>query len=246
MSYHSTSSKTITISPWTNAISTLHLTSKEKISLLAENMRMSQLFSSEVFGQIQEADSTFNQIMLNTEEDKEDASLVLCFLLCDVIRATLLKEENSSNQETLFKFEDELKAILTSTLPKGENIDNFIKEYEQFSQKQILFNEKLIMIETSFMEQIKQIYVSANEINQELMQKFTVLKERLLELNDQRQSMTKEICSLLDVITEKVDTVSKELTLHAAKAQTVGERMQNEQKVAQQLLNTCYAILKKV
>src|SRR3984957_19829652 len=115
---------------------------QQRVAVLLKKMEACHLLSKEVSEQMPEY---FQD--LSTEEIKEEASLALCFLLCDCVHPAFLSVFSREEQDKLLDLEKTLRELLALTIPKGKIIKEWIEEYESFGDEQVVFKEKIEKIE---------------------------------------------------------------------------------------------------
>jgi len=227
----------------------LHLTQhslKERGCQLAQELKGSKLLSLDEISKVQQWESEFRQMDVNNIEISEDVSIQLVFLLVDVIYPAIANTSLAkANQIQLLEFENKLKEMLITALPKNTGVDQFISECAAFDNEEVVFREKLAIIEACYEQQMQQLYGSANEINQDLIQRFEAIKHCLRELNANRQLMADQMHVTLGTLTQKVALFAAKLTANATQIQSMGQRLQAEKNTFQQILQECQVVFKK-
>jgi hypothetical protein len=241
MSTTTTITKTSSLQPQALILRLTPESLKKQTSQLAKEMYGSTLFTLEEKSKVLQWESELNQIDMNDKESSEDVSIQLVFLLTDVIYPAIKNTQN----DQLLEFEDKLIEILRASLPKEASVDQFIEECQAFDDEDVIFRQKLAIIEDCFDQQILALYGSANEINEELAQQFEAAKLRLHELTDTREKMSEQMHVSLVAINQKVDQVSKKMTATQLKMQGVGQRLQNEKQTFKQLVQDSQHVVKK-
>lgn len=182
--------------------------------------------------------SNEEQVDVDNVELSEDVSIQLVFLLVDVIYPAIANTSlANANQIQLLEFENKLKEMLRTALPKNTGVEQFINECAAFDNEEVVFREKLAIIEACYEQQMQQLYGSANEINQDLMQRFEEIKQCLRELNANRQLMADQMHVTLSILTQKVDLLAAKMITNATQIQNMGQRLQTEKNTFQQILH---------
>lgn len=248
-SYSTQTTTTMPEPPQTN--STIRLQSNQivvqkKITALLEQMRQSNLFSTQRMVQWEER---FPQLNFNAEipQARDDNAFQLVFFIFDVIRPAMISEQRTEKKKEVFAFEDEVKEILHLTLPPEVNPDLFVEKLEDIQDEEILLEEKLKMIQACFEEQIEELLRTADQIDQtNLIDQYNLLKDYLQKVNDNRQLLCEAIHIKIDALTEEVDKISKDLMKNTIQAENAGQRLLREERRLMALLTECQQLFKKV
>jgi hypothetical protein len=211
-------------------------------SLLIE-MEASSLFSSKEKEAILSWKDQYDSKWLDdlsSDKEKEKVSLSLCILIFEVIGSAIANAKDcEEKQEDILIFEEAIKDILKETIPTGEEVDQFIEKFEQYSLEEKDFNHKVNQIDEIYDQILSQLYDSTDEMNQRLEKFFYYFKAEILHLQKQQQLLMKEGNEKLDKLIQKVDNASKELLGHTIEVLEVVEKMENDFENLQNILDNC-------
>lgn len=129
-----------------------------KIAMLIERMRASGIFS-ETEAQINEWESSLNAIDFMTQErnQQEKSAALLCFFLASIIQPELRPEQTNEALRALYCFEDTVRDILKTILPKDVDVDEFIAQVERNFDEAVFERIKANMIDTFYREQVVRV-----------------------------------------------------------------------------------------
>lgn len=168
----------------------------ERLNRFLDELQASPLIDREALQEWRDDfDREFSHLV---DGENEEVALALCVLLCQVIDPAMdATDKGSQEEQQIQNFEETLHALLKTTVPRRESVDQFITTYEAFFEQRELLNEQLEVIETIFQEKMEQLCASANDINGELQAKYQQLKGRLREINQhQMKEMTKTLANV--------------------------------------------------
>lgn len=196
-----------TIVGMTLRVSTLAERIQKPLSSLIKSMSDSPLFSEKEKKEIAGWETVFNKeyvVALDEDEGAENGAMCLCFLLCEIIRPTIVSHGNQlENQIKLLNFEEELKGILQILLPPDANLEAFIESCEKSIPEEEMLCQHLLRIEICFNQKMKELCQIANQANEQFKQQFELIRNRLQTFDQKRKSMTVDMQKQLDIISEK-------------------------------------------
>lgn len=240
-------SLTVTITQ-TEAAPVYHITlvlrpPPERVSNAVEDMMDSRIFEGKELA-IRSWEAAFLKAHaqdLETEIGRQNASLSICYMICDIIRPLIIASREDM-QLKLLEFEDRFKDILGTVLPSKEDLEKFLQEYEESSYEEEQFHRQITLIEAENVRLIQKIYDTANAANNALMKQREQLLDKLSKLNAHRQKMTEEMQKRLEKLSEKMrQPIEKQVAL-IVKAQAIGEQAQaqiaQDKKTIEQALQT--------
>lgn len=205
---------------------------QKPLSALLEGMKISALFDQTNRRAIADWETEFNQAYLPNlaaPADVKRAALALCFLVCKIVRPSIiLQKQNVNNQMGLLKYEDDLKEILKLFLPENADVNGFIDLFERRMFAQELLLSKLKTIEQTFQKNMKELCDNANKMNAKLEESFKSLKSQLEALNKKQANMTGEMVKQHDDLTRKFKELCNAQTTLKTQVNTTGTQLQNQ------------------
>lgn len=228
-------------------------TLKENVLKIVNEMKSSGLFSAEGLEKIEQFLRQFAQLDPDHETNRERVSLLLCFLLCDVINEALLDEQSQEEERKLQDFEASFLELLNATVPPGETVAEFVKSFielsleeEKVSDEEQCLREEIKRIDECFKEKMKELYQSANQEQREIKKLFDELKQRIQAINTSRQSMTEELIRKFDPLTLKIEKISTILEDFCLAQDSLGQKMKEDQHAFDKITTDFENLLKKM
>ncbi len=217
---------------------------------IAENLEESHLFSAEGLQKIAQFKEKF--ALLDPEIDREDISLLICFLLCDGVRDALEDEALSLMQiEALLGFDKALVECLKGTLPPGQECNAFIEEFENYSCEYENYEpekleKKIRQIDNLFRAVVAKFYGTANEGNRTTREGFEEYKTLILKINDDRRLAVDGLDAQADGHTSLLELVSRTLEALSQEQSELSRRMLGEERRFDILMDELKTLLRKV
>lgn len=203
-------------------------TIRGSLNVLIKSIDDSAIFDKKKIDEIQAWRESFIKDYLqslNSDKEKFEASLQICFLLCEIIEPEFpVHKDNEQHLYKLLEFAEETQNILKELLPASENLEEFIKTYKQYSQEEEKFYAQLERIESVFQQQMDLLTKAAQESNAKIAQHDENLKQRHLEFNAKRISMMEDQGKRLDALKSKVPQIAKTQLELAVQGKAAGEK----------------------
>lgn len=228
---------------------TTPVSTEDKIRAYLVKINTSSLLPPSLLQTSQQLSSTYTTQYLNdltTDHGKENGAIALSLFIHDVIHPAILNEVDEDKQRQLLELEDEVQSLLKELLPEGVTVENYIEQNQSFSDEQFLVDEKLLMIEASFQNQMRSLFSAANLTNEQLQQAFETLKQKLFEITTDREVVSNDLHSQLDSLTLKVNTLSRQLQEEAINTQDLSQKMKNQEHNFHQIIKMAQDLFKKV
>lgn len=241
---------------------------REEVAAFVKTLKNSKLLSEDIVSVWQEKFNREHGQILTTDEEREDASAAICFLLCDIILPKMSEKDITTEQEVMIlSLEEEMKRILKITLPEDQNVDGFIKDYENASDQEAaqpkiqankiedaceskedeldeedLLSEKLEEVESLFKKQMTILYASANEENANLRKNFEELKSRLNEVNQSRVDMTERMKLRMHNLMLKFQEASSKLSTTGERSKFVAQKHTEQELQMERILKEAQTV----
>jgi hypothetical protein len=181
---------------------------------------------------------------LDTNEQKQQGSILLCLLLMDVIEPALRKSTQGKSRLLLTNFENELKTLITAKLPTGITFENFLKLCKGFAVEKKAFAEKVQLIEKLFNDAVKILYDNANATDAKLIEYFNNVKAELLKLTTKRVLTANQANDTIAFLTSKVDLLIQALIKDTNELDVLADHLENYQNTFHQMVQDCQALFK--
>ena len=178
---------------------------------------------------------------LSNDNIREIASLALADLLCSIVYPLIRR----TNDQALLAAETIIRNVLAKSLPTNATLDPFIQEYEKYLLEIKARDERLRRITACMQEQLKHLVASVRRINQNMIDHYEQLQQRMIALNRSRSVAISELSDLLRESIKVVNALVEQLTEQADKAEVLGRRIDAEDMNLQQLLKECDDVLNK-
>jgi len=223
---------------------------KMDVSALVKSVIDSKLFDLTKQREINvwgEAYTKHYLVSLGTNENLIQASLGLAVFLYEVIRPALFANmQNNANAQILLGFEEKIKTMIQSILPESEDVEAFLLSYEDSVDQEVLVYEKLDVIETAFLELMKELSLSAKKVQENAVKSFETLKLKIQEINKKRQTMSKDSNDGIRALNEKVNKTSKMVLDSAKKIKDVANLIQKQSSISEIVIKDCMKLLSEI
>lgn len=195
-------------------------------------MSASPLFSDEEHQLIQD-------LIANLKELGIPCALVL--FLSEILYPAVERQEEESLLIQLLQVEDHTKSYLAAALPKGTDVEAFIKESRSKTDQdqEALHDES---INALFQIKIEQLYKLADKILLQMDDGHENLKQKILKIIQLHEKMSTVDTSQV----ARIDQLTQELLSISLEFQRLGEKSQENYKTYQQLLGKCHELFKRV
>ena len=211
-----TTSCTTTTLVATTQLQTLHLVLsarpenpvKEKLQQFLQKLRATKRIAENTLTQWERE---FNQFFQN--DQKTESSLALCYLLDTLIRPVFGIDPLDENG---------VKDLISLTLPQGKNVEQFLKESEQLSDEETVFQMKLACIEQTFLVCMHMLNSATNTMNEQLRADFEAFKSRLVLINRARNNDDQRITQIIQTYAGRINQVLQALTGQVADVKKLG------------------------
>lgn len=127
-----------------------HLTLRrplEPVVALVKSMHASDLFTPSLREKINEISAEYERC---NERDPEGALLAIALFVTQVIHPAIENEGDQIRQNQLLDFEEEVKRILSTRLPEGDDVDEFLEACQDWDEEESRTQEKLQIIQSQF------------------------------------------------------------------------------------------------
>lgn len=205
---------------------------KHSASSYLQAMSVSSLFSDEEHELIQDLNANMTAI---------GTPFALALFLSDILYPAIDKQQDEALLEQMLQIEDSVKNFLAEALPKGSDIEAFLKETRtQIDQdKEALHNKR---IEVLFEEKITLLYKLADDMLAKMDQGHELLKTKILTIIQLHEKMAAESASQA----ERIEQLTQELLAISTEFQHLGDKSQENYKTYQQLLGKCHELCKQI
>ena len=178
---------------------------------------------------------------LSNDNIREIASLALTDLLCSIVYPLIRRTKD----QTLLAAETIIRNVLVKSLPTNATLDLFIQDYEKCLLELKARDERLRRIAGCMQEQLKHLVVSVRRINQNMIDHYEQLQQRMIVINQSRGLAVSELSELLKDSIKALNALVDQLAEQADKSEILGRRIDAEDMSLQQLLKECDDVLNK-
>lgn len=215
---------------------------RKKAGVLLEEMQKSSLFTSQTIASWK---SEFDNAPLKTPEELDAAALMLCYLLCEIVRPAIMKAD-ASGETAILHFEDEICSILQLILPKNEKVDAFIEQFEAYSQEAHRLQKQSQEVDAFFQKKMEELDSKAQHAEETFASNFEEHKVSLLESVQEQEDQVEKLHDKVDALGGQMNAAHDELLHSAKKMQTLAQDLQKEQEHLQQVAKAGLALLDEV
>ncbi len=215
---------------------------RKKVGVLLEEMQKSSLFTAQTLASWK---VEFDKAPLKTPEELDAAPLMLCYLLCEIVRPAITNA-GSNGELAILHFEDEICSILQLILPKDEKVDAFIEQFEVYSKEAHRLQKQSQEVDALFQKKMEELDHEAERGGETFAANFEEHKVSLLESVQQQEDQTDKLHDKVDALGEKMNTAHDKLLHSAQKMHTLAQDLQKEQEHLQQVAKTGLALLDEV
>lgn len=211
---------------------------EQRVEELVRQMGTASFFDEELREKIEQ----WKERLL--QEGPEEAPYALCFLLFKVVRPELkVQEGNEPNEDLLLAFEDEIRGLLSQL---GIEADSFIDKYEELLVEESTVQEKVEEILSCFQSFMQELYRDANGVNQQMAESFEKVRQKLRELNRNREAIGEALHPLLETLATRVERAHQASRHAALDIAATGKRYEDFRAVYDQLIDECNSMLSRV
>ncbi len=219
----------------------------EKVASLILQLEKSETLSSEELQNLVKWKKeipcqVFDQ--LESNEQKQQGSILLCLLLMDVLEPALCKSTEGHLRQVMINFQKELKTLISSTLIVGTTIDDFLNLCKGFVLEKKAFAEKVELIEQIFNQALKSLYENANATDNKILENFYTIKAKLLMLTNERVMTANKANDTLTILTGKVDFLIEVLIKDSNDLSLLADNLGNYQITFHKMVQDCQALFK--
>jgi hypothetical protein len=204
---------------------------EEEVGLLFKRMKALHLFSQE---DLEVLALSFESLDLTNEGGRISTSVDLCSLMFDTIMPHL--QNATGPKKELSSFVQEIKKMLSLTIPKGKTIEGFIDEYLGYEDEEIEVKEKEKIKEDVDQEMTLEAFRLANEKNAEFKEMFIMHKDRLKKYNEEHKAQAKELQLEVSHASDSIARIGSSLMTAADDMQRVATNLCREEATFEQLL----------
>lgn len=212
----------------------------QKVDTLIEQMQKSELFDAQITTSWK---SDFGKASFKTPEEQDTAALMLCYLLCEIVRPAITNA-NKDNEIIILHFEDEIRKILQLLVPKDTTVDAYIQEFEVCTEDAVRFDQQCKAVDHLFKQKLQQLDLAAQKAGGESFAKFQEHKSSLLESIQGDEECLEKLHDAVDAVGYQINTAHDELRETAKKMEVLVLDVHKEQQTLQHVVEHGLALLK--
>ena len=215
---------------------------RKKVCVLIEEMQKSSLFSLQL---IVSWKSDFDKAPLKTPEELDAAALMLCYLLCEIVRPAIINAVGDGEMAILH-FEDEILSILELILPKDQGVNAYIEKFEAYVKEATLLNQQCQEVDDLFQKKLQELDLSAQKAQETFGSNFEEHKVSLLKSVEEQEEQVDKLHDKVDALGEEINTAHDELLGAANKMHSLALDLQKKQQHLQQAAKTGLDLLDEI
>ncbi len=204
----------------------------QKAEALIEQMQKSELFDAQITTSWK---GDFGKASFKTPEEQDAAALMLCYLLCEIVRPAITNA-NKNNEVIILHFENEIRAILQLLMPKDTTVDAYIEEFEVYTKEAVRFDQQCIAVDHLFKQKLQELDLAVQKAEGESRAKFEEHKGSLLESIQGHEECLEELHDAVDVMSHQMNTAHDELRETSKKMEALMLDVHKEQQNLQRVI----------
>jgi len=193
---------------------------RRRVEELVQEMRNSKLDQAKVEQWVH--DANFATIPLGTDQDKDNAALMLCYLLCEIIRPEI--------DDELLNLEDQILEILSIALPPKSDIDAYIADFETYAREANAYQRQKRQVDAVAQKKMDEIASAEEEAGAGWGGIVEGHKTALLESIKEQEEAVDVVHDAVDELGSGVNAARDELLVSAHKMKALGAKLEKEQQ----------------